>query len=72
MLTSLAGWKCQSDRISKDMLKAAPQVLGAKASTAVVEQMFSTFWLILSQLQNQLGTDISDKLVYMYKLLNSK
>lgn len=72
MVTPLAWWKCQSDRISKDMLKAALQVLGAKASSADVERVFSTFGLVQSQLRNRLGTEKSGKLVYMYKLLNPK
>lgn len=36
----------QSDRVSSDMLKVALDVLGAKASIADVERVFSTFGLV--------------------------
>ena len=69
-VTPLAWWMSQSDRISEEMLALALKILGAKASSADVEHIFSTFGLVQSEVRNQLGTTKSGKLVFMYKLLN--
>ena len=69
-VTPLAWWMSQSDRISEEMLALALKILGAKASSADVERIFSTFGLVQSEVRNRLGTTKSGKLVFMYKLLN--
>ena len=69
-VTSLAWWMSQSDQTNEERLALALKILGAKASSAYVERIFSTFGLVQSEVRNRLGTTKSAKLVFMYKLLN--
>jgi len=48
------------------------QLLCAVGSSAGVERIFSTFGLVHSKLRNRLGVEKAGKLVFIYKLLNSK
>ena len=47
------------------------QLFTARASSAGIERVFSTFGLVHSKLRNRLGTQKAGKLVFMYKVLNT-
>ena len=53
------------------IMNTVAQTLGASASSAGVERIFSTFGFIHSKIRNRLGTEKAGKLVFIYKLLNA-
>jgi hypothetical protein len=55
-----------------EVVKIAKQLLGAVASSASVERIFSSFGLIHSKLRNRLGTEKAGKLVFLFKHYNNK
>ena len=59
-------------RLHEDDKSMYRQLLCAAASTANIERIFSTFGLVHSKLRNRLGIEKAGKLVFMYKILNSK
>lgn len=52
------------------MNQAFSQLLTARASTASIERIFSTYGLVQSKLRNRLGNDKAAKLVFIYKSFN--
>ena len=48
------------------------QLLGAVASSAGVERVFSSFGLVHSKIRNRLGVTKAGKLVFIYKVVNSR
>ena len=54
------------------MIKLCRQLLGAVASSAGVERVFSSFGLVHSKLRNRLGVTKAGKLVFIYKVVNSR
>ena len=66
----LAWWKSQSSMLDKNILSLVEQLFTARASTAGIERIFSTFGLVHSKLRNRLQTEKAGKLVFLYKLLN--
>lgn len=71
-VSPLAWWDSLSSRIEPGMLQLCHQLLSAVASSAGVERIFSTFGLVHSKIRNRLGISKAGKLVFIYKLLNSK
>ncbi len=51
-------------------LAAIEMLFTAKATSAGIERMFSSFGLVHSKLRNQLGVEKASKLVFMLKSLN--
>lgn len=68
----LAWWKSLSERLDDKALSIIYKILGASASSAGIERVFSTFGFIHSKIRNRLGTEKAGKLVFVFKLLNSK
>ena len=66
----LAWWKSQESMLDKHILSLVEQLFTARASTAGIERIFSTFGLVHSKLRNRLHTEKAAKLVFLYKLLN--
>lgn len=67
-------WKSQKteiEKISSNAFPAIEQLLTAKASSASVERIFSSFGLVHSKLRNRLGTEKASKLVFLFKVFNS-
>ena len=50
-------------------IKFALQLMGAPASSASIERVFSTFGLVHSKLRNRLGVERASKLVFCYRML---
>lgn len=72
-VTPVEWWRSQEDAIKKfnpEVLKEIEIFLTAKASTANVERIFSSFGLVQSKLRNRLGTEKAAKLVFLFKMLN--
>lgn len=69
-VSPFAWWKSLSDRVSDHVLNMIYAILGATASSAGVERIFSTFGFVHSKVRNRLGTEKAGKLVFVYKLLN--
>ena len=67
----LLWWKALPDRVGDKVMNTVAQTLGASASSAGVERIFSTFGFIHSKIRNRLGTEKAGKLVFIYKLLNA-
>lgn len=66
-------WKSQEKDIEKfnpTVFQGIEQLLTAKASSASVERVFSSFGLVHSKLRNRLGTEKASKLVFLFKILN--
>jgi len=53
-----------------EILNSILQLLTSVSSSAGVERVFSSYGLVQSKLRNQLGTDKTSKLVFLYKFLN--
>ena len=70
-VTPLSWWKALPDRVGDKIMNTVAQTLGASASSAGVERIFSTFGFIHSKIRNRLGTEKAGKLVFIYKLLNA-
>ena len=70
-VTPLSWWKALQDRVGDKVMNTVAQTLGASASSAGVERIFSTFGCIHSNIRNRLGTEKAGKLVFIYKLLNA-
>ena len=64
-------WTSQKDEpeIAKQ-LPIIKQFLGATASSASVERMFSTFGFVHSDVRNRMGIEKGGKLVFLFKLYN--
>ena len=71
-VTPLAWWKSQSQTLDGEVMKVVIQFLSAKASSANVEPIFSTFGFVHSKVRNRLGVEKAGKLVFMYRLMNMK
>jgi hypothetical protein len=56
--------------ISDKELTAIKMLFTAKATSARIERMFSSFGLVHSKLRNRLGVEKASKLVFMFKSLN--
>lgn len=72
-VTSYEWWKSQEIEISKfnnKVFTEVEQLLTAKASSASVERMFSTFGLVQSKIRNKLGLEKASKLVFLFKAFN--
>lgn len=69
-INSLDWWKSQADRLNLKTNEVVIQLLTAKASSAGVERVFSSFGLVHSKLRNQLGIEKAGKLVFLLTLLN--
>jgi Protein of unknown function (DUF 659)/hAT family C-terminal dimerisation region len=65
-------WKSLSDRLNKQTVDLASQLVTATASSAGVERVFSSFGLVQSTLRNRLGSERAGKLVFLFKLMNNK
>ena len=70
-VTPLSWWKALQDRVGDKVMNTVAQTLGASASSAGVERIFSTFGFIHLKIGNRLGTEKAGKLVFIYKLLNA-
>ena len=70
-VSPIAWWKSIGDRVDDKDHQVVSKVPGASASSAGVEQVFSTFGFIPSKIRNRLGTKKSGKLVFVFKLLNN-
>lgn len=57
--------------ITEDNIQFLRMLTTAKASTACVERVFSTFGVVQSKLRNRLGTEKASKLVFLMKQMNS-
>ena len=68
----LTWWKAQSCVLDPAMVSLAEQLLTARASSAGIKRIFSTFGFVHSKILNRLGTNKAGKLVFLYKLLNMK
>ena len=66
----LVWWQYQKPELDEHILSLVEQLLTARASTAGIERIFSTFGLVLSKLRNRLQTEKAGMLVFLYKLLN--
>ena len=66
----LAWWQSQASMLDKHILSLVEQLFTARASTAGIERIFSTFGLVHSKIRNRLQTEKAGKLVFLYKLLN--
>ena len=64
--------KCPEKRLPGSLWCLAEQLLTARASSAGIERIFSTFGFVHSKIRNRLGTNKAGKLVFLYKLLNMK
>ena len=71
-VTPVQWWTAQRDALGDDATQLAEQLLTARASSAAVERVFSTFGLVQSDLRNRLGIAKAGKLVFIYKVLNHK
>lgn len=71
-VTPLQWWISQRDAVGQEVVQLAEQLLTARASSAGVERVFSTFGLVHSDLRNRLGTAKAGKLVFLFKVLNRK
>lgn len=72
-VTAVEWWQSQEDEIKKfnsNVLKEVTIILTAKASTADVERVFSSFGVVQSKLRNRLGLEKAAKLVFLFKMLN--
>ena len=65
-----AWWQSQASMLDEHILSLVEQLFTARASTAGIERIFSTFGLVHSKLRNRLQTEKAGKLVFLYKLLN--
>lgn len=66
-------WASQEQEICKfndNVFQEISTILNAKATTANVERMFSSFGLVQSKLRNRLGNEKAAKLVFLFKMLN--
>ena len=54
------------------MIKLCRQLLVVVASSAGVERVFSSFGLVHSKIRNRLGVTKAGKLVFIYKVVNSR
>ena len=66
----LTWWKSQASLLDENILSLVEQLHTARASTAGIERIFSTFGFVHSKIRNRLQTDKAAKLVFMYKLFN--
>lgn len=57
-------------KFNGDVLKEVELILTAKATTANVERIFSSFGVVQSKLRNRLGLEKAAKLVFLFKMLN--
>lgn len=73
-LDPLEWWKSQVQQIpeNKSIMENLEKLFSAMGSSAAVERIFSTFKLVQSELRNRLGNEKAAKLVFLYKLFNSK
>lgn len=72
-VNALEWWKSFSvlkDCISSKELFVIEQLMTAKATSAGVERMFSTFGFVHSKIRNQLGVEKAAKLAFLFKSLN--
>jgi len=67
-VTPLQWWISQRDAVGREVVQLAEQLLTARASSAGVERVFSTFALVHSDLRNRLGTAKAGKLVLLFKV----
>ena len=68
----LTWWKSQSGLLDPTIVSLVEQLHTARASSAGIERIFSTFGFVHSKIRNRLGTSKAGKLVFLYKLLNMK
>ena len=66
----LTWWKSLASLLDENILSFVEQLHTARASTAGIERIFSTFGFVHSKIRNRLQTDKAAKLVFMYKLFN--
>lgn len=72
--TPIEWWRSQETDIKQfnnEVFSEVELILTAKATTANVERIFSSFGLGQSKLRNRLGTEKCAKLVFLLKMLNS-
>lgn len=69
-VTAVQWWTAHRDVITGEAVDLAEQLLSARASSAAVERIFSTFGLVHNDLRNRLGTEKAGKLVFMFKCMN--
>ena len=67
----LTWWKSQAG-LEPTILSLVDQLHTARASSAGIERIFSTFGFVHSKICNRLGTTKVGKLVFLYKLINMK
>lgn len=72
-VSAIEWWHIQENEIKKfndGVLKEVETILTAKATTANVERIFSSFGVVQSKLRNRLGLQKAAKLVFLFKTLN--
>mgnify|MGYP000117808826 CR=1 FL=1 len=73
VVTAYDWWKSHKSELDKFNDKVFPviqQLFTAKASSASVERIFSSFGLVHSKLRNRLGTEKASKLVFLFRVFN--
>ena len=66
----LTWWRTSGAQHDPAMQSLVEQLHTARASSAGIERIFSTFGFVHSKIRNRLGTNKAGKLVLLYKLLN--
>ena len=69
-MNPFAWWQSMASQLDQPILSLVEQLHTAKASSAGIERIFSTFGFVHSKIRNRLGTAKAAKLVFLYKLLN--
>ena len=69
-MTPLVWWQSQTLQLEPAILSLVEQLHSARASSAGIERIFSTFGFVHSKIRNRLGTTKAAKLVFLFKLLN--
>ena len=70
-ISPLTWWESQKSVLQSNVMVLCRKILGAVASSAGVERIFSTFGFVHSKVRNRLGTAKAGKLVFLYKMLNT-
>ena len=69
-LSPIVWWQSQASCLDPAVITLTNQLHSAKASSAGIERIFSTFGFVHSKVRNRLGTQKAGKLVFLYKVLN--
>ncbi|XP_067947337.1 uncharacterized protein [Watersipora subatra] len=71
-MATIINYRAQSGPFKLYMFTSKLNVLGAVASSAGTERVFSTFGIVHSKLKSRLGAEKAGKLVFIYKVLNTE